>query len=66
MFSKGTQQFDFVKRNIIQKLAYKVKYINQINDVFLEIRAQDFFKISWLDCEQYRINQYKKKEHKHR
>ena len=31
IFSKGTQPFDFIKPNVIQKLAYKVKYINQIN-----------------------------------
>ena len=31
MFSKCTQIFDFIRRNIIQKLPYKVKYIDQIN-----------------------------------
>ena len=30
-FSKGTQPFDFTKGNVIRKLAYKVKYIRQIN-----------------------------------
>ena len=31
MFSKDTQPFDSIKCNLIQKLAYKVKYISQIN-----------------------------------
>ena len=31
MFSKGIQPFDFIKYNVIQKLAYKVQYISQIN-----------------------------------
>ena len=31
IFSKGKQPFDFVKRNVIQKLTYKVKYIIQIS-----------------------------------
>ena len=29
--SKGTQPFDFTNRNLIRILAYKVKYIRQIN-----------------------------------
>ena len=29
--SKGTRRFDFIKYNIIRKLAYKVKYTSQIN-----------------------------------
>ena len=28
---KGTQPFDFIKRNVIRKVAHKVKYISQIN-----------------------------------
>ena len=31
MFGKGTQAFDFIKRNVTQKLAHKVKYVDQIN-----------------------------------
>ena len=31
IFSKRTQKFDFIKRNLFQKLAYNVKYISQIN-----------------------------------
>ena len=31
IFSKGTQPLDFIKRNVIRKLAYKVKYISQTN-----------------------------------
>ena len=31
ILSKATQPVDFIKPNIIQKLANKVKYINQIN-----------------------------------
>ena len=31
IFSKGTQPFDFIKCNIIRKLAGKVKFISQIN-----------------------------------
>ena len=29
----------------------------------MEVSRTVFFKISWLDCEQYGKNQYKKKEH---
>ena len=64
--SKGTQIFDFIKCNIIQKLAYKVKNISQINGaliMFFQNLRLIFFKISWLNCEQYEKNQYKKKEH---
>ena len=31
IFSKGTQPFDYIKRNVIRKLAYEVKYTSQIN-----------------------------------
>ena len=31
IFSKHTQPFDFIKDNVIRKLAYKVKDISQIN-----------------------------------
>ena len=57
--SKGTKPFDFIKRNVIQKSAYKVKCIIQINGV-LVMFGQSFYKISWLDCEPYGKNQYKK------
>ena len=30
LFSKARQPFDFIKPNVIRKLAYKVKYISQI------------------------------------
>ena len=67
IFGKDTQPFDFIKPNKIQKLAYKVKYIGQINGgwscFFQNFFFENFFKISWLNCEQYRKNQYKKKEH---
>ena len=40
-FSKATQPLAFIKHNIIRKLAYKVKYVSQINGgliiFFLEI-----------------------------
>ena len=65
IFSKNTQTLDFIKHNVIRKLAYKVKYISQINGdlrFFANLRIR-FFKISWLDCEQYGKNHYKKKEH---
>ena len=55
IFSKGKQPFDFIKCNILQKLAYKVKYISQINGGLLMFFGNlriTFFKISWLDCEQ--------------
>ena len=29
-FSKGTQLFNFIKSNVIQKLAHKVKYISLV------------------------------------
>ena len=57
IFSKGTQPFEFIKCNIIQKLAYKFKYISQTNGgllmIFGNLRIR-FFKISWLNCEQLR------------
>ena len=65
LFSKGTQLFDSIKRTVIRKLAYKVKYISQISRgliIFFGNLRIRFFKISWLDCEQYGKNQYKKKE----
>ena len=31
IFSKGTQPFDFIKRNVIRIIAYKVKYISRFN-----------------------------------
>ena len=37
---KDIQPFDFIKRNVIQQLAYKAKYISQINGgliMFFEI-----------------------------
>ena len=48
MFSKGIQPFDFIKYNVIQKLAYKVQYISQINGdllmFFRNVRIR-FFKL---------------------
>ena len=32
IFSKSKQPIDFIKPNVIRKLAYKVKYISQINE----------------------------------
>ena len=67
VFSKSIQPFNFIKPNVIQKLAYKVQYISQINGgliLFFGNSIIRFFKTSWLDCEQYGKNQYKKKEHK--
>ena len=46
MFSKGTQPFDFVKHNIIRKLVYKVKYIDQINGVFRKFESKIFSKLA--------------------
>ena len=66
IFSKSTQPFDFIRRNIIWKLTYKVKYINEINEVLIIFFANSgirFFKLSWLDCEQYGKNQNEEKEH---
>ena len=42
MFSKGTQPFDFVKRSIIRKSAYKVKYIDQFNGAFQKFKSKIF------------------------
>ena len=66
IFSKDTKAFDFTKCNAIRKLAYKVKYIRQINGGLIMFSANSrtrFSKISWLDCEQYGKNRCKKKEH---
>ena len=35
IFSKTTQPFDFIKSNLIKKLASKVKYASQINGVLI-------------------------------
>ena len=63
IFSKGIQPFNFIKHNIIQKLAYKVKYISQINGhlCFWQIQELDFFD-SGLNCVQYGKGKYKKKK----
>ena len=59
---EGTQPFDFIKRNILRKSAYKVKYIIQINRglMFFGNWGIRFFLKSWLDCEQYGNNTKKK------
>ena len=64
-FSKGTQPFDFIQRNVIRKSTYKVKN-SQINGgliMFFGISRISFLKICWLNCEQNGKNQYNKKEH---
>ena len=64
IFSKGTEPFDFVKKNVIQKSAYKVKYISQINRGFMfsaSSRLRSFY-LSWHYCKQYGKDQYKRKE----
>ena len=48
-FRKGTQPFDFMKRNIIRKLATKVKYVSQINRgliMFFRNSRISFFKLA--------------------
>ena len=64
LFNKDTYPFDFIKPNVIWKLNFKVKYKCQVNGgliMFFENSRIRFFKISWLDYEQYGKNQYKKK-----
>ena len=59
------QPFDFINRNVIQILAYKVKYISQIIAGLFKFFANSrvfFFKISWLNGEHNGKNQYKEKE----
>ena len=46
IFSKGTQQFNLIKPNVIRKLAYKVKYINGDLIMFLQILELDFFELA--------------------
>ena len=46
MISKGTQPFDFVKRDIIRKLTYRVNYIDQINGVFRKFESKIFLKLA--------------------
>ena len=65
IFSKGTKLFDFMKRNIVWRLVYKVKCISHINEgliMFFGNSRIRFFKIGWLDCGQCRKNQYRKTE----
>ena len=49
IFSKATQLQDFIKPNVIRKLAYKVKYISQINGglimFFRKFKDRIFFKL---------------------
>ena len=63
IFSKGTQPTDSIKPHVILKLAYKVKYISQINGglVMFFGNSITFFWITWHNNGQYRKNQYKKK-----
>ena len=66
IFSKGTQPFAFIKCNVIQRLASKIKCISQINGgliMFFGNWRMRIFKISWLDCGHCGKSQYKKKEH---
>ena len=66
IFSKVTQLFDSFKHSIIWKLAYKVKYISQINRSLITFFGNSRIRLflnKWLDCEQYGKNQYKKKEY---
>ena len=55
----------FSKANVIRNLAYKVKYIRQINRGLMVLIGKSrigFFKICCLDCEQNeKKNQFKKK-----
>ena len=49
-----------MKRNIIQRLIYKVKGISHIDEgsiMFFENSRIRFFKIGWLDCGQCGKNQ---------
>ena len=66
IFTKAIRPFGFIKPSIIQKLPIKsnisVKLMEFWSCIFGNSRIR-FLKISWLDCEQYRKNQYKKKEH---
>ena len=61
-FGKGTQPFDFIKHNLIQKSVYKIKCIIQTDGGLIMFFGNwgIFFKISWLDYEHYVKNQYKK------
>ena len=61
-FSKATKTFDFIKPNLIRKLANKVKYISQINRglimFFWKFKNIFLNYSSWLDCKQYGKNQH--------
>ena len=62
IFSKNTQHFNFIKRNVNRKLVYKFKCISQMNGnlimFFGNSKIRFFKKISSLDCEQHGKNQY--------
>ena len=49
IFSKDTKPFNFIKRNVIWKLVYKIKYVSQIkgglNMFFGNLRIRFFFKL---------------------
>ena len=58
ILSKGTSPFDFIKGNVIRKLAYKVKYISEIKEEmystmnsyykYKSIPKSSFYKINTL------------------
>ena len=43
IFGKSTKPFAFIKPNIIQKLAYKIKYISQTMNAFRKFESNIFF-----------------------
>ena len=57
--------FWFHQRQHNSKIACKVEYISQINGglMFFGNSKIRFFKISWLDCDQYGKESYKKKNY---
>ena len=49
IFSKGTEPFDYTKSNIIWKLTFNIKYINQINGgLILFFKNSRIFFFNWL------------------
>ena len=63
IFRKGTEQFDFIRCSLIQKSAYKVKYISQISGglmFFASSRLRFFKEFGTMGNNMERINTRKR------
>ena len=69
IFNKGTKPFDFIKRDIIRKLADKVKHkvkLMEFDHVFQKFQNNIFLNYLARWCEHLGKNQYNNKEQNQR